>query len=261
MCVYSSLVVAVTIGDLGVNADFSVLLVVHGADLESILVTTDKTRLLTSIARGSSAHDRGLHECACTTVGVRTILGVNRGEGDGILVVLSKMEMSREPGLDTTVLAYELDELTALEIVGVVEPAASIDNVVLLEDTETRSVGGCVGEDEDLPSLRGGVGLESFLKPCHLSIVNSDLVRGVLSVTEDGGGHTHEKSLICNKTRELRSGLAMLTKEHLKILLISFELIKSLKIVVSSNNFVWYTEGAEVTCCELVTFRCSSKQL
>eukprot|EP00957_Ditylum_brightwellii_P196190 14948797-Ditylum_brightwellii.AAC.1 len=61
------------------------------------------------------------------------------------------MEIPIEPGLDTAILVCKLNELMMLKIVGAVDLAASIDNMVLLE------FGRCMGEDKDLPSIRGGV--------------------------------------------------------------------------------------------------------
>lgn len=153
----TDLVIVTTEGDGGIKTDRPVLLVVDGADLESVLVTADETGLLTSVPGGSGTHDGGLGEDARATVGVGSILGVNGGElneilantklmastapwgglnvfiqrkthSDRILVVLSKVEVSTEPGLDGTVLTDKLDELLALLVVRVVEPAASVDD-------------------------------------------------------------------------------------------------------------------------------------
>jgi hypothetical protein len=53
------------------------------------------------------------------------------------------MEMSREPSLDATVFPHQLDKLLALLLVGMVEPTASVDHVIFLQDAQSRSVGGC----------------------------------------------------------------------------------------------------------------------
>ena len=102
-------------------------------------------------------HDGGLNKDAGTTVGVGTLLGIDGGEGDGILVVLSEVEVSGEPTLDATVFPNELNELAAFGIVGMVEPAATVDDVILLKDAETGSIRRGVSEDEDLPSIVGGM--------------------------------------------------------------------------------------------------------
>eukprot|EP00961_Rhodomonas_salina_P050416 676975-Rhodomonas_salina.7 len=78
------------------------------------------------------------------------------------------MEVAREPRLDAAVLAHQLDELAALLLVRVVEPAAAIDDVVLLQHAQARAVGGGVREDEDLPALGRGVLLQDLLEPQHL---------------------------------------------------------------------------------------------
>mmetsp|Transcript_52249 Transcript_52249/g.52642 ORF Transcript_52249/g.52642 Transcript_52249/m.52642 type:complete len:107 (-) Transcript_52249:532-852(-) len=105
---------------------------INGADLEPILVPPYQTGLLPPIAGGSPAHDAGLHKDAATAVGVGSVLGIDRGEGDAILIILPQMEMSREPRLDAAMLSHQFDEFAALLIVGMVEPAASVHHVILL---------------------------------------------------------------------------------------------------------------------------------
>ena len=65
------------------------------------------------------------------------------------------MEVAREPSLDAAVFPDKLDELAALLVVGVVEPAAAVDDVVLLEDAEAGAVWRSVRENEDLPAIIG----------------------------------------------------------------------------------------------------------
>ena len=48
------------------------------------------------------------------------------------MIVLSQMEMATKPCLDTAMLAHELNKLAALFLVGMVEPAAAVDDVVFL---------------------------------------------------------------------------------------------------------------------------------
>jgi len=51
-------------GDAGVQSDITALLVVDGVDFKSILVSAEEAGLLTSVAGGACAHDRGLGEDA-----------------------------------------------------------------------------------------------------------------------------------------------------------------------------------------------------
>ena len=52
-------------------------------------------------------------------------------ESDAILVVLTQVEVPAEPGLDTRVLTDYTDKLSCI-LRGVVEPAASVNDVILL---------------------------------------------------------------------------------------------------------------------------------
>jgi hypothetical protein len=66
------------------------------------------------------------------------------------------------------VLAHKVDEFAALLLVRVVEPAAAVHHVVLLEHTQARAVGRSVGEDEHPPAVLRGVVNEKLLEPAHL---------------------------------------------------------------------------------------------
>jgi hypothetical protein len=112
-----------------------------------------------------------LHEHTRAAIGVWAILGVNGWEGDGVLVVLPEVEVAREPGLDASVLAHKLDELAALLLIRVVEPAAPVDDMVLLKHAQARPVGGGVSEHEDLPAIGRGMVFEDFCEPLHLGCV------------------------------------------------------------------------------------------
>ena len=94
--------------------------------------------------------------------------------------------MSREPPLDASVLPHQLDEFATILLVRMVQPAAAVDDVVLLQDAQTGAVGRGVGEDEDLPPLVGGMSAEEFNEPGDLLIVDNDLVAGVGGIAEDG---------------------------------------------------------------------------
>ena len=80
---------------------------------------------------------------------------------------------------ETAVLAHELDELGGRLAARVVEPAAAIDDVVLLEHAQPRADRRRVREDEDLPALLGRVRRDDVLKPLQPS---SQPDNGTLSV-------------------------------------------------------------------------------
>ena len=98
-------------------------------------------------------------------------------EGDGILVVLPEVEMSGEPSLDAPVLPDELDELAALGVVGVVEPAAAVHDVALLEDAEAGADDGRVREAEYLPAILERVFLDRLHEPVELLVIHGDLLK------------------------------------------------------------------------------------
>mmetsp|Transcript_3850 Transcript_3850/g.5615 ORF Transcript_3850/g.5615 Transcript_3850/m.5615 type:complete len:295 (+) Transcript_3850:400-1284(+) len=245
MCVDTNLIGITTVRNCSIDTDLSLLLVVNGADLESILVSTDETRLLTSITGSSSAHDGGLGEDTGSTVGVGSILRVNGGEGDTVLVVLTQVEMSRKPGLNRPVLSNQVNELLALFLIRMVQPTASIHNVILLQHTQSRPIRRSMREHKDLPSILRLVRLNKVLKPVNLCLVNGNLMRSEFRITEQSGAHTHKKCLIGNLTAELRSFLVVCTEVYLKVLLVGFKLVKPLKIVVTPDNVVGDTHGAE----------------
>mmetsp|Transcript_16867 Transcript_16867/g.39976 ORF Transcript_16867/g.39976 Transcript_16867/m.39976 type:complete len:305 (+) Transcript_16867:1062-1976(+) len=153
--------------------------------------------------------------------------------------------MSGEPSLDAPVLPDELDELAALGVVGVVEPAAAVDDVVLLQDAESGAVGRGVGEDEYLPPLVGRVVLEGLLEPLALLLVDGDLVGGVLGVAEDGGGKADEEGLVGDLADEVGAGLFVGAEEQLEVLGVRGELVDALEVVVAADDLVGDAEGPE----------------
>jgi hypothetical protein len=124
------------------------------------------------------------------------------------------MEMSTKPGLDTPVLPDQLDEFLALLFVRVVQPAATVDNMVLLQDTKSTAIGRGMGEDEYLPSILGGVSLDEVLEPIDLSLVDCDLVGGVNGITKDGGSKSNKESFVGNLAAEVRSFLVVGAEVH-----------------------------------------------
>ena len=66
--------------------------------------------------------------------------GVRTRKRDAVLVVLAQMEVATEPRFDARVGTHDLNELATV-LTTVVQPAAAIDDVVFLEDTESRAPG------------------------------------------------------------------------------------------------------------------------
>ena len=73
-----------------------------------------------------------------------------------------------------------------------VQPAAAVDDVILLQDAQAGAVGRGVGEDEDLPPLVGGVGAKEVNEPGDLGVVDDDLMAGVGGIAEDCGAQTDD---------------------------------------------------------------------
>mmetsp|Transcript_22557 Transcript_22557/g.40133 ORF Transcript_22557/g.40133 Transcript_22557/m.40133 type:complete len:208 (-) Transcript_22557:665-1288(-) len=171
-------------GDGGVEADLAVLLVVDGADLESVLVSADEAGLLSAVAGGAGAHDGGLGEDAGAAVGVGTFQGVDGRESDTILVILAQMEMSREPCLNTTMLPNQLNKLLTLLLITMIQPTTSIDDMILLQDPQSTSIRRSVRKDENLPSLIGRMRLDQIFEPINLFLIDCHLVRSVNGIPE-----------------------------------------------------------------------------
>lgn len=67
------------------------------------------------------------------------------------------MEMTAEPTLDAAILTDQLDELATILLVGMVEPATSVDDMIFLQNPQTRSIGRCMRKNKYLPPLVGGM--------------------------------------------------------------------------------------------------------
>jgi hypothetical protein len=91
------------------------------------------------------------------------------------------MEVTREPSLDARVLTNNLNELASV-LSTVIQPTASVDDVILLENAQTRSHRRSMTENEHTPSLTGWAFLHSLLEPFNL-IEHSD-VQGLKQVVK-----------------------------------------------------------------------------
>ena len=184
--IHSNLMRIISVRNGSVQSNLATLLMVHRADLEPILVAPQKARLLPTVSRRTTAHHRRLSEHTRATVGIRPLAGIDGGKGDGILIILAQMKMSAEPTLDAAMLTDQLNELATILFVGMVEPAATVDDVILLQDPQTGAIGRSVREYEYLPPLVGGMLDEKVFEPCNLLVVDNDLVAGIGGIAEDG---------------------------------------------------------------------------
>ena len=66
------------------------------------------------------------------------------------------MEMAREPSLNAAVFTYYFDEFAAALFITVIEPAAPIHNMILLNDPNAASIRRGMRKDKDAPTLIGG---------------------------------------------------------------------------------------------------------
>ena len=134
MGIHSNFMGIISVCYRSIQSNLAVFLVVNSADLKPVLVSSKQTRLLPTISRRTTSHHRRLGEYTRTTVGIRAFAGINGGKGNGVLIILAQMKMSAEPTLDAAMLSDQFDELAAILLVGMVEPAASVDNMILLQD-------------------------------------------------------------------------------------------------------------------------------
>ena len=190
VCIHSNFVGIILVRNGSVQSNLAILLMVHRADIEPILVAPQKPRLLPTISRRTASHHRCLSKHTRATVGIRTLTWVDGGEGNGILIILAQVKMSTEPTLDAAMLPHELDELATILFIGMVEPAASVDDVILLQHPQTGAIGRSVRKDKYLPPLVGGMVDQKVFEPCNLLVVDNHLVAGVGGVAKDCGAET-----------------------------------------------------------------------
>ena len=242
---------AVRVGDLGVDAHLAALRVVDGAHLEAVLVAADQARLAAAVARRARGHHRRLREDARAAV-------VALREGHRVLVVVREVEVAREPPLDRRVGAHRLDERARDGAVVVVEPAAAVDHVALLQHAQPRADDRRVREAEDVPAVLGRVLGNLLLEPRDLRVVDDDLVRGVLRRAELGRAEADQHRLLGDLVRELRRLLvavldaAELAQVRLEVGLVGEELVDALEVVVAADDVELLAVAVEVLGRQLV---------
>mmetsp|Transcript_2132 Transcript_2132/g.4820 ORF Transcript_2132/g.4820 Transcript_2132/m.4820 type:complete len:313 (-) Transcript_2132:195-1133(-) len=151
------------------------------------------------------------------------------------------MKVSREPSLDGSMFSYEFNKLAALAFVGMIEPAAAIDDMVLLNDSETRSIGRSVGKDKDFPIVVGRMLLEQIFKPINLGLIDNDFMRSKRSISKDGGSHADQQGLVGNLATELWSRFAVGLHKDLQVLFVRGKLVNSFQIVIAANHFIGHS--------------------
>mmetsp|Transcript_16377 Transcript_16377/g.38731 ORF Transcript_16377/g.38731 Transcript_16377/m.38731 type:complete len:113 (+) Transcript_16377:105-443(+) len=111
--------------------------------------------------------------------------------------------MSRKPAFDAPMVTNQLDKPSRLSSIGMVEPTTAIDNVVLLQGSQSRSQRRCVTGDKNFPPLAGRMLVEHLFEPIDLRGINGDFVRRVFGSAKDGGGQAHEERLGSNGSQKL----------------------------------------------------------
>ena len=250
----NGLVVVICEGDSGVETLRTVDPMVHGTDLEALLGASHQTGLATAVSRASSSDDSSLHEDTRAAV-------VSLGKGDGVLVVLPEVEVAGEPGLNASVLADDLNEPPSRLSARVIQPAAAVHHVVLLKHSETRPHGRSMREDDDSPAFVSRALFHGILEPFELLRVDVDLVGGVLGISELDRAQTDEESLMSKEPLEVWRGLVESLQESLHIRLIRRELIDSLQIMITGDDFIWNVKAFQVIGSQLETGRSAREEL
>mmetsp|Transcript_26063 Transcript_26063/g.35919 ORF Transcript_26063/g.35919 Transcript_26063/m.35919 type:complete len:219 (+) Transcript_26063:1496-2152(+) len=161
--------VSVIEGDGGIQALLTAFTMVDGADLEAVLSTAHQARLSAAVTSALSGHDAGLTEHTGAAV-------IALGECDAILVVLAQVEVAAEPRLHAGIRSHDLDELAGRGSARVVEPAAAVHDVILLQHSQTTAHWRSMRKHEYFPSVFSGMCFRHLLEPGDLTIVNKHFV-------------------------------------------------------------------------------------
>ena len=126
-----------------------------------------------------------------------------------------------------------------------VEPAAPVDDVALLEHAEAGADDGGVREAEDLPAVFVGVLLDGLHEPVELFLVDGHLVRGVGGVAELRGAETDDERLGGDLVAKLGGLLAHALEVRLEVRGVRGELVDALEVVVAADDVVLVAEAVE----------------
>mmetsp|Transcript_2585 Transcript_2585/g.3843 ORF Transcript_2585/g.3843 Transcript_2585/m.3843 type:complete len:470 (-) Transcript_2585:387-1796(-) len=236
--IHTNFVAVVAVGNGRIQSYLTPLLVIDGTNFETIGVAPQQTTLLSSIPTRTAPHDTGLGKDATAPIGIGTLLAGNRRKGNAVLIILSQMKMSTEPGLDTAVFPYQFDKSAALSLVGMVQPATAVHDVIFLQYPQATAVGRSVRKDENFPTSVGGMLFQQILEPIDLGFVNNDLVRCVRCLPKNGRTQSHQQRLIGNFATKLRRRLAVLFQKELQILSIRTEFVNAFQVMIPPNYFV-----------------------
>lgn len=139
----------------------------------------------------------------------------------------------------------DLDELSAILLVAVIQPAAAVHDVILLDDAYAAPVGRGVREHEDAPPLVGGLAPHEVLEPVDLPLVDEDLVARVLGVAKDRAAKSHEQGLLRDLPAELGRLLPVTAQERPEVASVGVELVYPLEVVIAAYHLVRDAEAAE----------------
>ena len=112
--------------------------------------------------------------------------------------------MSAEPSLDAPVLPHNLDKLSAIPLVGMIQPTTSIHNVIPLDAPDPTPIQRSVTEHEYPPPLVGRLALLQLLKPTNLILVNNHLVTRKLGLPEKSSAQPHYQRRLHDLSTELQ---------------------------------------------------------
>ena len=79
------------------------------------------------------------------------------------------------PYLNARIFANNVDKFARV-FTTMVEPTATINHVIFLQDTKTRAHGRCMGEDENSPTIVGRTFFDGLFKPSQLPNDNKEVI-------------------------------------------------------------------------------------
>mmetsp|Transcript_25251 Transcript_25251/g.45047 ORF Transcript_25251/g.45047 Transcript_25251/m.45047 type:complete len:237 (+) Transcript_25251:976-1686(+) len=171
------------------------------------------------------------------------------------------MEVAGEPALDLRVGANGLDKLFARHLVVVVQPAAAINDVALLQHAQRGADNGRVAETKDGPAILLGVCLHRLHKPFDLRRVHRHLVRSKLRRPKLSRAQPDYKYFRRNFVAKLRRLLSQNAQVRREVFLVRLKLVDTLQVMVSTYYVVLGDKAVEVVANELEAVGCSGVKL
>lgn len=136
------------------------------------------------------------------------------------------MEVTTKPRFNAPVFPDQLNKLFTLFLIGMIQPTTSIDNMILLQDSEPTPIWRSMRKDEDLPSLLRRMVDDKVLEPVDLRLVNGNFVGGVDCIAKDGRTESNKQGFVCNLAAELWSFFIVRAEVHFEVFLIRFKLVR-----------------------------------